>query len=94
MGTRSIWKGPFISHSFFHEVLVSNKNILKTSSRNVVILDGHSLDPRVVIEDSKIRFRLKNSGFDEALGLEDEMISKKLTFRLFNKKSVNGEDVP
>ena len=38
MGTRSIWKGPFISHSFFQEVLVSNKNILKTSSRNVVIL--------------------------------------------------------
>ena len=71
-----------------------SSQITAQSSRNVVILDGHSLDPRVVIEDSKIRFRLKNSGFDEALGLEDEMISKKLTFRLFNKKSVNGEDVP
>lgn len=38
MATRSIWKGPFISSSFFDEARLSNKNILKTSSRNIVIL--------------------------------------------------------
>lgn len=69
-----------------------SNTVTAKSSRNVVILDGHSLDPRVVIEDSKIRFRLKNSGFDEANSLEDDMGSRRLTFRLFDKKSINGDD--
>ena len=62
------------------------------SSRNVVIVDGHSLDPRIVIEDSKIRFSLKNSKFEDGQENENDMGSRRLTFRLFNKKIVNGED--
>ncbi|MBC7741114.1 MAG: hypothetical protein H7061_02875 [Bdellovibrionaceae bacterium] len=61
------------------------------ASRNVVILDGHSIDPRVIIENSKIRFRLRDTGFDEnSSDLDDS--HKRLTFRIFNKKSANGED--
>ena len=33
------------------------------STRNVVVIDSHSLDPRVIIENSKIKFRLQNSEF-------------------------------
>ncbi len=69
-----------------------SNTVTAKSSRNVVILDGHSLDPRVVIEDSKIRFRLKNNSFDEMNSVEDEMGSRRLTFRLFDKKSINGDD--
>ncbi len=34
------------------------------STRNVVVIDSHSLDPRVIIENSKIKFRLRHSEFD------------------------------
>lgn len=69
-----------------------SNTITAQSSRNVVILDGNGLDPRVVIEDSKIRFRLKNSNFEEASSNENDLDSRRLTFRLFNPKSVTGED--
>ncbi len=35
------------------------------STRNVVVIDSHSLDPRVIIENSKIKFRLQNSEFQK-----------------------------
>jgi len=38
MATRSIWKGPFIREDFFQEILNSDKNLLKTTSRNSLIL--------------------------------------------------------
>jgi len=38
MATRSIWKGPFINNTFFQEISLSNKNTLKTTTRNTVIL--------------------------------------------------------
>jgi len=38
MSTRSTWKGPFIRENFFQEILNSDKNVLKTTSRNSSIL--------------------------------------------------------
>lgn len=35
------------------------------ATRNVMVVDSHSLDPRVFIENSKIKFKLKNNGFNE-----------------------------
>lgn len=35
--------------------------ITAQSTRNVVVIGSHSLDPRVIIENSKIKFRLKSS---------------------------------
>ena len=57
------------------------------SSRNVVVIDSHSLDPRVIIENSKIKFRLKNSNFEgkDVSDLEGEN-HKKLGFD-FTQKS-------
>lgn len=57
------------------------------STRNVVVIDSHSLDPRVIIENSKIKFRLKNSSFDgkDVRDLEGEN-HKKLGFD-FTQKS-------
>ena len=62
------------------------------ASRNLVIFDNHSVDPRVIIENSKIRFRLRDNRFEESEGVDFDEAPKKLTFRLFNKKSANGED--
>ena len=39
--------------------------ITAQSTRNVVVIDSHSLDPRVIIENSKIKFRLKSSSITE-----------------------------
>jgi hypothetical protein len=36
------------------------------STRNVVVIDSHSLDPRVIIENSKIKFRLRDSEFSHS----------------------------
>lgn len=70
-----------------------SNTVTAQSSRNVVIIDSHSLDPRVIIENSKIRFRLRDSGFDDDGDTADYSDgSKKLTFRIFNKKSAIGED--
>ena len=69
-----------------------SSTVTSKSSRNVVIIDSHSLDPRIVIEDSKIRFRLKNANYDESESDDNEMREQRLTFRLFNQKSVNGDE--
>lgn len=37
-----------------------------TNARDVVIINSHDIDPRVIIENSKIKFRLNNSHFTEA----------------------------
>ncbi len=39
--------------------------ITAQSTRNVVVIDSHSLDPRVIIENSKIKFRLKSSSITD-----------------------------
>lgn len=69
-----------------------SNTITAKSSRNVVIVDGHNFDPRMVIEDSKIRFRLKNSSFEESSSVEDDLGSRRLTFRLFKQKNPHVED--
>ncbi len=69
-----------------------SNTVTAQSSRNVVIIDSHSLDPRVIIENSKIRFRLRDSGFEDSDMSDYGESAKKLTFRIFNKKSANGED--
>ncbi len=38
MSTRSTWKGPFIRENLFQEIFNSDKNVLKTTSRNSSIL--------------------------------------------------------
>ncbi len=40
------------------------KYVTAQQTRNIVVIDGHSLDPRVIIENSKIKFSLQSSAFD------------------------------
>lgn len=62
------------------------------ASRDIVILDSHSLDPRVIIENTKIRFRLRNTEFsDESSHSINDVTQKKLSFKLFNKKEASGD---
>ncbi len=68
-----------------------SNTVTAQASRNVVILDGHSLDPRVIIENSKIRFRLRENNFDESQS-DSEDPHKRLTFRIFNKRTANGPE--
>lgn len=65
-----------------------NSNIVTAeATRNVVVLDSHSLDPRVIIENSKIRFRLRhNTITDED---QENGQTKKLGFN-FKSKDQNG----
>ena len=56
------------------------------STRNVVVIDSHSLDPRVIIENSKIKFRLKsNTMIDDP----ENGKTKRLGFD-FTSKDKNG----
>lgn len=65
-----------------------NSNIVTAeSTRNVVVLDSHSLDPRVIIENSKIRFRLRHSSLEEQDHENGQ--TKKLGFN-FKSKDQNG----
>lgn len=48
--------------------------ITAQSTRNVVVVDSHLLDPRVIIENSKIRFRLKNNSLQND---DPEFVKKK-----------------
>jgi len=61
--------------------------ITAESTRNVVVVDSHSLDPRVIIENSKIRFRLRNSTID---GQDPQFVkSKNIGFGL--SKSIHDD---
>ena len=65
-----------------------NSNIVTAeSTRNVVVLDSHSLDPRVIIENSKIRFRLRHSSIEDKD--QENGQTKKLGFN-FKSKDQNG----
>ena len=68
-----------------------SNSVTAHSSRDVVILDSHSLDPRVIIENTKIKFRLRHSHFSDETDQDADGSSKKLTFKIFNKKSAGGE---
>ncbi len=62
------------------------------ASRDIVILDSHSLDPRVIIENTKIRFRLRNTEFSEESNRSiNDVTPKKLSFKLFNKQDASGD---
>lgn len=62
-----------------------NSNIVTAeSTRNVVVLDSHSLDPRVIIENSKIRFRLRHSSIEESD--QENGQTKKLGFNFKSKE--------
>lgn len=54
------------------------------STRNIMVVDSHSLDPRVFIENSKIKFRLKNGGFDSP--------SERLSFGIPKRNAVNQNE--
>lgn len=63
-------------------------------TRNIVVIDSHSLDPRVFIENSKIKFRLRQTSFDSESHQSER---KKLGFDfssakdLKKTKTVNGD---
>lgn len=65
------------------------KYVTAEKTRNIVIIDGHSLDPRVIIENSKIKFSLQNSSFqDEELKNSGP---KKIGFSISRKKAANDD---
>lgn len=49
----------------YFRFLWNPNEITAQASRNLMIFDGHSLDPRVIIENSKIKFSLKNYNLNE-----------------------------
>jgi hypothetical protein len=47
-----------------------NPNVITAeATRNLVVFDGHSLDPRVIIENSKIKLNLKQPDKDETVNV-------------------------
>ncbi|MBC7458921.1 MAG: hypothetical protein H7235_11620 [Bdellovibrionaceae bacterium] len=71
------------------------KYVTAQQTRNIVLIDGHSLDPRVIIENSKIKFSLRSNSFD---GEQDRESRKRLGFdfnsakNMTNTKTVNGNE--
>ncbi len=69
------------------------KYVTAQQTRNIVVIDGHSLDPRVIIENSKIKFRLPSTSFGAEQGRDSR---KKLGFDFstsknrVHSKTVNG----
>ncbi len=69
------------------------------STRNVVVIDSHSLDPRVIIENSKIKFRLRHSEFNHHQNaLHFDQVSnagigghKKIDFNITKKSDDNDQ---
>lgn len=59
----------------------SSNYITAEATRNVIVVDSHALDPRVIIENSKIRFRLKNKILEDD---PEKGQTKKIGFN-FNK---------
>ncbi|MFN3455614.1 MAG: hypothetical protein ACK41T_11705 [Pseudobdellovibrio sp.] len=57
--------------------------ITAQATRNVLVVDSHSLDPRVIIENSKIKFRLRDSYMYE--DDPERGRTKKLGFNFKNK---------
>lgn len=72
------------------------KYVTAQQTRNIVVIDGHSLDPRVIIENSKIKFRLRSNSFDAE---QDRESRQRLGFDFRNTKdvtstkTVNGDDI-
>ncbi len=72
------------------------KYVTAQQTRNIVVIDGHSLDPRVIIENSKIKFRLRSNSFDAE---QDRDSRQRLGFDfsktkdVTNTKTVNGDDI-
>ena len=66
-----------------------HNSVTAHSSRDIVILDSHSLDPRVFIENTKIKFRMKDSDFSNESAGDG---SKRLSFKIFNQKSSGGDN--
>ena len=68
-----------------------SNSVTAHSSRDIVILDSHSLDPRVIIENTKIRFRLRHSQFSSEAEDASDRSPKKLSFKIFDKQDVGGD---
>ncbi len=68
-----------------------SNSVTAHSSRDIVIMDSHSLDPRVIIENTKIRFRLRHNQFADDSDSSSDAASKKLSFKIFNKDNASGE---
>ncbi len=72
------------------------KYVTAQQTRNIVVIDGHSLDPRVIIENSKIKFRLRSPDFETEQSRDSR---KKLGFDfssakdVTHTKTVNGDDI-
>lgn len=64
--------------------------ITAQSTRNVVVIDRHTLDPRVIIENSKIKFRLRHAEFDSAAAATEDANHKKIGFDFLKK--AEGDD--
>lgn len=72
------------------------KYVTAQQTRNIVVIDGHSLDPRVIIENSKIKFRLRSNSFDAEQDRESRQrlgFDFRSTKDVTNTKTVNGDDI-
>ncbi|MNJ99838.1 hypothetical protein D3C87_176190 [compost metagenome] len=86
LGLISILVSQFLGSILIYFRYLWNPNVVTAqASRNLVIFDNHSMDPRVIIENSKIKFSLKNpeqKGEEEAETVE--AAPKKMAWNMFN----------
>jgi len=84
LGLLSILLAQFFgSIIIYFKYLWNPEHLAAQASREVLVFDNHSFDPRVIIENSKIKFSLKNPVKKEE-GIEAGKENKKLAWRAFN----------
>ncbi|GEM_PF-1599686 len=85
LGLLSLFISQFAGSLVIYFRYLWNPNVVTAqASRNLVIFDNHSVDPRVIIENSKIKFSLKKpekpkDGLDE-----DDDEQKKIAWNMLN----------
>lgn len=84
LGLLSVLLAQFFGSIVIYFKYLWNPEVLAAqASRDVMAFDNHSFDPRVIIENSKIKFSLKNPDNKE-VGTEVGKESKKLAWNVFH----------
>ncbi|WP_374031197.1 hypothetical protein [Bdellovibrio bacteriovorus] len=83
LGLLSLLLSQFIGSLVIYFRYLWNPHVVTAqASRNLVIFDNHSVDPRVIIENSKIKFSLKKPEAKKEDETEDEQ--QKIAWNVLN----------
>ncbi|MGZ3826125.1 MAG: hypothetical protein ACXVCR_14300, partial [Bdellovibrio sp.] len=85
MGLLALLLSQFFGSMVIYFRYLWNPNVVTAqASRNLVIFDNHATDPRVIIENSKIKFSLKKPDTVKEEAVQDEQQQQKIEWNVIN----------